>query len=177
MADKNGNKHSSVNYNRKRTRLEEELISRGYKDRDMWVLVCANRDGKKFNKDELDAIFDKSTYRLGIQAIENLAMACDVSYMTVVDWVRLDMYPEKMTKTQFEIYKKRLTELSNADHIRWYMAMLIRKGLPIIQVVDAAANGYEFKKEGYRDKKLWVFEEIIKKGQKIDPSLRKQKDS
>lgn len=177
MPDKNGNKYSNVKYNRELTRVEKELQSRGWGRKDYWVLVCNNTTGKRFNHDELDTIMDNAQYSLGTQKIENIAMACNVSFMTVVDWIRFDAEPEKITAKMFEIYRKRLAEEDNQTSIRWFLAMLCRKKIPIFEILEAAANGYDFKKESnYLDKNKWVYKNLISKGIVIDPSKKKTSD-
>lgn len=174
MADKDGNKYRNPKYNRKRTWVEKEILKRGWTDRNMWVWVShGSKKGKDFHKDTLDEIFDNARYRLGSHHIESIAMACNVSYFEVLDWIRLDANPESMTRKQFEIYKRRITALSNADRIRWYLAMMVRKGIPFLEILDAATEEYNFKKENkYQDKKKWVYQNLISKGIRIDPSKK-----
>ena len=101
-------------------------------------------------------------------------MACDVSIMTVFDWIRLDKEPEKMTQKEFNLYKRRITELENPDRIRYYISMMCRKKFPFLQIIEAAAKGYSFKKESdFQSLDKWVYSNLISKGIVIDPSKKK----
>lgn len=164
MADKKGHKASSSLYNRDRTKLEQELMKRGYKDKDMWVLVGDRKDGKSYNKDRLDEIFDNSSYTIGVQSLENVAMACDVDILTVFDWVRLDKRPEKMTIEEFDLYKKRLIQMDNADRIRWYVSLFCRKKIPIFYILDELVSKSDFKIPMYKmTRSGFIYNNFLKK--------------
>lgn len=163
MADKKGYKSSSSLYNRERTKVEQELLKRGYKDKDIWVLVSDRTNGKFFDKDEMDDIFDNSQYKIGVQALENIAIACGVDILKVVDWIRLDKHPEKMTIEEFDLYKKRLLEYDNADKIRWYVSLFCRKKIPIWYVMDELVAKSDFKIPYYKmPKQGFIYNNFIR---------------
>ena len=146
------------------TKIEIELHKRGYRDKEIWILV--QKKTKGMTRMQLHNILDNAHYELGVQHIENIAMACGVSYLTVVDWVRLDKKPELMTKAEFELYRKRMVQLDNADQIRWYLALMCRKKIPLFYVMEEIMNKSNFKKprNGYVNKGDYIYHKYIKTG-------------
>lgn len=162
--DSKGRKYGNIHYDRKKTKLEEELEARGWCRRSAWPLVCNAPNGKEFNHDTFDAIMDNASMEMGCTKIERIASACNVDFITVYNWIRLDVEPERMSQQMYTVYKKQIMKKDNAMTIRWYLAMFIRNGFPVMQVLDAVSEGYSFDNTRRKKTMEMVRKEMEKKG-------------